>query len=88
LDLRPEARSHLVEPLKLQIAKLLGLLDGLLTERGEFGTDIGVRRVHIHGELSGDVAVRAAGLPQFESNRPALGDGLDLVITLPYSDCL
>jgi hypothetical protein len=34
--------------------------------------------VHVNRELSGNLAVRAAGLSQFERNRAALGNRLDL----------
>ena len=78
LDLRPQAGGHLVEALQFQIAKLLRLFDGRLTERGEFGLDVRVRRVNVDGELPGDLAIRAAGLPQLERNHAPLGDGLDL----------
>ena len=39
-DLWPQARGHLVEPLKLQSPQLLGPFDGGLTEGGEFGPDV------------------------------------------------
>jgi hypothetical protein len=63
LDLRPQARGHLVEPLKLQIPKLLGLFDGRLTESGEFGPDVSVDSVDVNTELSCDLPIRGAGLP-------------------------
>ena len=65
LDLRPQARGHLVEPLKLQIPKLRRLFDGLLTERGEFGPDVRVRRVHVDAELSRNSRYE---LPAFRSS--------------------
>jgi len=42
-----EAAGHLVRALLLQIAKRRRLLDGLASERGEFGPDVGVRRVDV-----------------------------------------
>ena len=77
-NLRPQARGHIVEALQFQSAKLLASPTARLAERGEFGHDVRVRRVHVDAELPGNLAVRAAGLPQFERERAALGDSLDL----------
>ena len=76
--MRPQTGGHPVAALQFQRAKLGRLGDGGLPERGEFGPDIGVGRVDVDAELSGDLAVGGASLPQFEREDATLGDGLEL----------
>ena len=76
--MRPQPRGHPVEALQFQRAQLGRLREGCLTERREFSTDVSMCGVHVHPELSGDLAVRAATLPQLEREDAPLGDRLDL----------
>ena len=78
LDVRPQSFIHDIEARDFQRAKLRGLADCCLTERGEFRLDVAMNRVDIDIEFLGDLAVRGSSFPQLERPRAAFGDGFKL----------